>query len=385
MLLFLLACQPEKDLEKEVKASVVETDETGIDDTGEPLDTAETDSEPEETDTEDTNIEDTGNTQENTDCPADVICPSSFPYSHSSTTSTSTISSFDSYSCAPSTNESGPENIYRITLSEEGFLALELETVGSGVDVDVHLLEQRNPNSCIDRGHWTAGGLLPAGEYWVVVDSWVNSSGDIKDGSYTLEIGHTTVSDLINFGLQTDIAEDALYAFDSAWLYQDTDRFAYMITDFHEHSSLKRSWVIDLSTEELLFNLHIAHGEASSNSINSGYADSFSNINNSHQSSLGMMKGAEQYVGSYGYSMRIDGLESGYNDLVRSRAIVLHPWTGSRQEYVNQYGEVAPTWGCPAIDDRLTQDVVDTLKDGSLLFFWYPDGDWSENSTYLPQ
>jgi hypothetical protein len=157
-----------------------------------------------------------------------------------------------------------------------------------------------------------------------------------------------------------------------------------MITDFHQHSANERAWLLDLSREELLFNLHIAHGEASSNNFNSGYSDKFSNINNSHQSSLGMMKASEQYSGSYGYSMRIDGLESGYNDLVRPRAIVLHPWEGSRAEYVNQYGEVAPTWGCPAIDDRLTEDVVDILKDGGLLFFWYPDGDWSENSTYLP-
>lgn len=392
MLLFLLACQPEKETENLQEDTASEFEDTAIGDTGEPAeetDTEETDTQDtEETDTndtEDTDTEDTGDTQEDPACPDGVICPSSFPYSHSSTTSTSTTSDFDSYSCAPSTNESGPENIYRVILAEEGFLALDLATVGSGADVDVHLLEQLNPNTCIDRGHWTAGGLLPAGEYWVIVDSWVNSSGDIKDGSYTLEIGHTTISDLVNFGLQNDIAEDALYAFDSAWLYGDTSRFEYMITDFHQHSSLKRSWVIDLSTEDLLFDLHIAHGEASSNGFNSGYADSFSNINNSHQSSLGMMKGAEQYVGSFGYSMRIDGLESGYNDLVRSRAIVLHPWEGSRQEYVNQFGEVAPTWGCPAVDDRLTQDVVDALKDGSLLFFWYPDGDWSENSTYLPQ
>ena len=97
-----------------------------------------------------------------------------------------------------------------------------------------------------------------------------------------------------------------------------------------------------------------------------------------------MMRGAESYTGSYGYSMRIDGLEAGYNDNVRSRAIVMHGWQGSRPEYVNQYGSVAPTWGCPAVDDRKVSDVVDTLSDGALLFFWYPDNDWSQFSDYLP-
>jgi hypothetical protein len=132
-----------------------------------------------------------------------------------------------------------------------------------------------------------------------------------------------------------------------------------------------------------LGNLHLAHGEATSSTTDDGWAVDFSNISESHQSSLGMMKGAESYYGSFDYSMRLDGLENGYNDKVRSRAIVVHGWTGSRPEYVQSYGSVAPTWGCPSVDDREVQWVVDTLKDGSLLFFWYPDGDWSINSGYL--
>ena len=56
------------------------------------------------------------------------------------------------------------------------------------------------------------------------------------------------------------------------------------------------------------------------------WATKFSNTNDSHQSSLGLMRTGETYYGSYGYSLRLDGLEDGYNDAVRSRAIVIHPW-----------------------------------------------------------
>ena len=128
---------------------------------------------------------------------------------------------------------------------------------------------------------------------------------------------------------------------------------------------------------------HITHGENSSDAASPGWAEYFSNIPESHQSSLGMMRGAEDYIGTWGQAMRIEGLESGYNDNVRSRAIVLHGAEYAREEFVDTYGVAGLSWGCPAVDDREVDDVVDFAMDGTLLFFWYPDGDWSENSFYL--
>jgi hypothetical protein len=318
------------------------------------------------------------------DCPDGVTCIYNFPYLDTATTIGSGISNFDSYSCAPTTNESGEEVIYRLDIPDDGFLALSLQNVQNGADIDIHLLENLDTDDCIDRGHWNAGAFVTAGQYWVIADTWVNSNGEELSGSYTLQVGVTTVSDLENSGMQTDFSYDSLYAYDVAWAAGDTDRFEYAITDFSLHSSEERMWLLDLSDGSVLNNYHIAHGEASSSLSDDGFADSFSNINNSHQSSLGMMKAAESYTGTYGYSMRLDGLEYGYNDNVRSRYIVMHGWEGSRPEYVNYWGSVAPTWGCPAVDDRDVADVVDTLKDGALMFFWYPDGDWNVNSSFLP-
>jgi hypothetical protein len=345
---------------------------------------SEPSAEPGSEDTQDTDTEETDTPIEE-DCPDDVVCVNTFPFSHEGDTSRSMRDEFDSYGCSPSTNESGAELLYRVTLPDDGFLALNLPeyAMESGADVDVHLLGSENSNDCIDRGHWAAGSLLTAGTYWVVVDTWVNSAGAEQSGNYELEMGFTSFSDMEDFGMDTQIAEDALFAFDTAWHNGDSDRFEYAITDFSLHSSLERMWIVDFISGSLLGNLHLAHGAATSSSTDDGWAVDFSNISESHQSSLGMMKGAESYYGSFDYSMRLDGLENGYNDKVRSRAIVVHGWTGSRPEYVQSYGSVAPTWGCPSVDDREIQWVVDTLKDGSLLFFWYPDGDWSLNSDYI--
>ncbi len=366
-----------------------DTEDSATDDTG---DTAAEDSDTGTDDTADTDdtgadTEDTGEPEDTAvepePCPDGLVCVTTFPYEHVSTTVSATLDDFDSYDCATTTDESGAEVLYRVDVPEDGFLALSLSDLSSGADIDVHLLASRDAGDCIDRGHELSGSLVEAGRYWVVADTWVTSGGDEKDGAYTLTFGLTTVPALEAEGLAAEFADDALYAFDVAWGNGDADRFQYAVTDFSMHSSDQRQWLLDLTDGSVLAELYVAHGEGSS-SGNSGEADTFSNTDNSHQSSLGMMRGGEEYTGTYGASMRIDGLESGYNDNVRDRAIVLHPWEGSRAEYVSRWGETAETWGCPALDDRLSADVIDVLADGGLLFFWYPDTDWRSGSGYLP-
>jgi len=318
------------------------------------------------------------------ECPDNVICHNSYPLVLTGDTSNSSSRIYDGYGCAPSTNESGPESVYRLTLSEPGFLALALSDMAQDVDIDIHLLSESDPDACIDRGHWRAGSYLEAGDYWVIADSWVNSSGEEKSGQFTLRVGFTTLNDMIGEGMESLFADDVLFAYGTAWARDEGEHFMAAFTDFSLHSAEERLWLWDMEEGASLGRFHVAHGENSSASNDDAYAAYFSNINNSHQSSLGVMRGGETYTGSYGYSMRIDGLEPGYNDLVRSRAIVMHPWEGSRPEYIEYFGMTAPTWGCPGIDDRDSEYVIDLLADGGLMVFWYPDNDWAENSSYLP-
>ncbi|MBO86985.1 MAG: hypothetical protein CL927_16685 [Deltaproteobacteria bacterium] len=310
-----------------------------------------------------------------------MVCVESFPFEETNTTTRAARDDFNSYACAPSTNESGPEVVYRVDLAEDGFLAVDLPDMDSGADIDVHILGSLDPDDCFDRGHWRSGAWLPAGRYYVVADTWVASSGAESDGGYTITLGHTSQSTLPT--ARSAFAEAALQAFDIAWGLGDTDSFVYAMTDFSMHSSLEREWIVDLATGDLLFHIHTTHGENSANARDPGVAEAFSNIPESHQSSLGMMKAAEIYTGSYGYSMRLDGLEAGYNDNVRSRAIVVHPWEYATAETAAEYGMLGLSWGCPAIDERVSRQIINTTANGSLYFFYYNDGDWSRNSDYM--
>jgi hypothetical protein len=319
------------------------------------------------------------------DCPDGVVCVTTFPFEHSSTTTGAASDQFDSYSCAAATNESGPEVIYRVDVPVDGFLALELgDPLGPGVDVDVHLLQDLDAATCIDRGNWRAGALVSAGRYWVTADTWVDGNGQEHDGSYTLTFGLTSVATLTAMGIDSTLAGDALFAFARAWTARDATHFAYAVTDFSLPSDQHRLWVLDLASGTLVHDTYVPHGEASCDPNDSRYAVSFSNVEGSNKSSLGVMRASETYTGTYGYSMRLDGLEPGYNDNVRTRAIVMHPWDGSTESYVNDWGECAPTWGCAGIDPAISTEVIDFMANGGLLIFHYPDGDWSVHSTYLP-
>ena len=313
------------------------------------------------------------------DCPDGVICLADFPARDSNTT-VGGGRDFDAYSCASGTDESGPEVVYRLDLAEDGFLSLDLRGMGSGADVDVHLLDARDPDRCIDRGHWAAGAWLTAGTYWVVADSWVSGEGVEQSGEYELLFGHLTPDEL---GMGTQVSTLALQALDRAWEEDHTEHVVHGFIDFSLHSSHERLWIWDTASEELLHHLHVTHGENSSDPSDRGYAISFSNVSGSHQSSLGMMLTAETYTGSNGLSMRMDGLEDGYNDAVRPRAIVVHGATYARPEYVDTYGRLGQSWGCPAVDDRENDAVLADLQ-GGFLWSYYPDGDWSERSVYLP-
>ena len=380
MILLCLACTSPEDtdrpnrrgprppLEEAEETGFLDTAETGWIDTSEPIDTGDT--------------EDTQEPEEDP-CPSGVICVDrDLPYWDDNSTQGGSRE-FDSYSCASSTDESGPEVIYRVILDEPGFLAADLREMGSGADVDVHVLGSLDSDDCFDRGHWSAGALLPAGTYFVVADTWVNSSGQEQKGDYGLVLGAVTASDLAAEGLDESTAELSLEAFDRAWEEDHSAEPVYGIIDFSLYSAEKRFWLWDMAAEELLWNLHVTHGENSAKSTDPGWAVRFSNVPESHKSSLGMMVAAEDYYGSNGHSVRYDGLEAGYNDNVRSRAIVFHGATYARPEIVDQYGMLGLSWGCTAVDDRVTDDVIDDLM-GAYVWSYYPDGDWSVNSTYLP-
>lgn len=151
------------------------------------------------------------------------------------------------------------------------------------------------------------------------------------------------------------------------------------VIDFSLPSSRERLWIFDLSKGDLMLRDLVAHGK------NSGHFESsaFSNIEGSHQSSLGLFRGSEPYYGKHGYSLRLDGLEPGINDRARQRAIVIHGADYVNESWVDKYGRIGRSHGCPAVDNQVIEEVVDNLKGGQLVFKYYPDQQWLNSSRYL--
>lgn len=367
MLLFLLACTPSSDSGKRV-AHPDRNDDTASD-------TAS------DTDTDtDADTDADGDTDTDADCPDGVTCIDTFPWYGSNDTTASTRSEFDAYACASGTNESGPEQVYRLTVPA-GLLAVALNDRGD--DVDAHILSSLDPDACVDRGNLSAASLVTAGTWYVVIDSWVDSGGDAHPGAYDLWLNVTEPDAYVAQGLDADVLDLGLRAFDTAWKADDTDRFEYTIIDFSKPSDEHRQWTFDLADGSLLYSLLVAHGEGSGSDSDPLYADTFSNEDGSHMSSLGLMRTAGRYSGSNGVSLTLEGLEPGINDAAESRAIVVHGADYATQAFVDEYGYLGRSWGCPAVDPDAVEDLIGDVEDGSLYWTYYPDSVFLAGSTYL--
>ena len=151
------------------------------------------------------------------------------------------------------------------------------------------------------------------------------------------------------------------------------------VIDYSQPSSVRRLWVFDLKRNRLLLRDFVAHGRESGEN----YATHFSNAEGSFQSSLGLFRTEETYLGKHGYSLRMDGLEPGVNDRARERAIVIHAADYVNPGLVNSQGRIGRSLGCPAVRPEVARMVIDNLKGGQFMFSWYPDRRWMQNSAYL--
>jgi hypothetical protein len=151
------------------------------------------------------------------------------------------------------------------------------------------------------------------------------------------------------------------------------------VIDYSLPSTSQRLWVFDLETQTLLFHEIVAHGKGSGENL----ANRFSNLDGSHASSLGLFRTGETYQGHNGYSLRMQGLEPGTNDAAMAREIVVHGAAYVNPSMARQLGRLGRSWGCPALRPEVAAAVIDSLKNGQLIFAYYPDSDWLEHSPYI--
>lgn len=151
------------------------------------------------------------------------------------------------------------------------------------------------------------------------------------------------------------------------------------VIDYSKPSRDKRLWVFDLSKRKLLFEEWVAHGKNSGDDV----ATSFSNRPNSYQSSLGLYQTGDTYSGKHGRSLRLLGLEPGFNDNSEERAIVMHAAAYADPKVVPGLGRLGRSQGCPAVRPQVAKRLIDTLSQGSYVFAYYPQQNWLSNSQYL--
>jgi hypothetical protein len=189
-----------------------------------------------------------------------------------------------------------------------------------------------------------------------------------------------TAMDLQNIGLDEK-------AFEYAWRgYHNLvkkgvihKRAILSICDFSQPSRNKRMYVIDVLHRRLLYRTYVAHGQNSGDE----FADAFSNQPDSYMSSLGFYITQRTYVGRNGLSLRLDGVDSGYNDLALKRNIVLHGASYATEKYMQDYGNLGTSLGCPALPVDISGRIIRTVKNGSCLFIYHPTEQYLEHSTVL--
>jgi hypothetical protein len=151
------------------------------------------------------------------------------------------------------------------------------------------------------------------------------------------------------------------------------------VIDYSRPSVDRRLWVFDLKRGNLLFHELVAHGRNTGENL----ATHFSDEMNSRQSSIGLFTTADTYVGGNGYSLRLDGLETGFNAQARARAIVMHGAPYVDPKLAASQGRLGRSWGCPALRQAVARRVIDTISGGGVIFSYYPDPHWLKSSRFL--
>jgi hypothetical protein len=152
-----------------------------------------------------------------------------------------------------------------------------------------------------------------------------------------------------------------------------------VICDFSQSSNNKRLYLIDMTNNEVALNTFVAHGR------NSGgeYATRFSNRPESLQSSLGFYVTQNTYYGEHGLSLKVAGLEAGYNDKAGKRNIVVHGADYIGDAWLKRSKYMGRSYGCPAIPEQESNYLISTIKNGSCIFIYHPSANYLRGSKIL--
>jgi hypothetical protein len=231
-------------------------------------------------------------------------------------------------------------------------------------------------------------GLLVASVLFVIDAVHLRTESAFITGSFTSRITFSTkktkTSSEIQLSAQAPhlakpVLRAGLRAYHHAEQHHQVKRPILAIVDMALPSSEKRLWVFNMRTHKLVQHVLVAHGKASGTL----YARYFSNRINSDATSIGVYQTGKAFVGNDGLSMRLHGLEAGFNSNAYQRDIVLHGAAYVSAAFVKRYHRLGRSWGCPAVSLTKIKSLVKTLQNGALFMIYYPQKAWLQRSAYL--
>ncbi|HEY4109642.1 murein L,D-transpeptidase catalytic domain family protein [Puia sp.] len=209
----------------------------------------------------------------------------------------------------------------------------------------------------------------------------VKTKSSAKAAAFAVEVNNLYQAfDLEEVGLNKKAFEYALkgyyYLLEHHWLNKTN---ILSICDMSQSSRNKRFYVLDLDQKKVLVNTYVAHGR------NSGqeFARSFSNSPSSHKSSLGFYITQGTYYGNNGFSLKIRGMERGFNDRASGRNIVVHGSQYVGPDFLDMNRFCGRSYGCPAVPADESEMIIDLIKEGSCLFIYHPTKKYITRSKIL--
>ena len=184
---------------------------------------------------------------------------------------------------------------------------------------------------------------------------------------------------LENQGLRFDVFEKALTGYLNLQSEGrlSSDKQLLTVVDFGLPSTAKRLWGIDLAQKQVKFNTLVAHGHNSGENE----ATTFSNKNESNMSSLGFYVTQDEYVGKHGRSLKLEGVDEGFNTNALERSVVMHGADYVSEDFIKQNGRLGRSLGCPALPMDQKDEIIEAVNGGTCLFL--NGNDESYSSKYL--
>lgn len=153
----------------------------------------------------------------------------------------------------------------------------------------------------------------------------------------------------------------------------------FSIIDFTKDCNSKRFYTIDLEKMKIVYNTYVAHGKKSGDRL----ATSFSDVAESNKSSIGFYITGSTYNGGNGYSLALHGDEKGYNSNLAKRSVVIHTADYANENYMARNGRLGRSLGCPVLPENIYKQIIDAIKDKTMIFAYYNDAKYLKTSKYL--